>query len=91
MLITTMTALEHHKGVRNYETQLGIDMTDINPSHVECGDKSLLEDNERLYVEGFGIPVLIYRKEDNVFRIYTNDSNIYLPLDNVPLIVVKKN
>ncbi len=73
---------------RNYETQLGIDFTDINPTYIECGDKTLLKDGDRLYVQGSAIPVLIYRKKENIFRIYTNDGNAYIPFDRIPFFVV---
>lgn len=84
-----MEGIKYHKGKRDPSYELGIDNSDIDTHFIEGVNHEDLDDGETLYVQDSKVPVLIYKKDINKYRIYTNDSNAYIPSDTTPFFVVR--
>ena len=78
-------ALRYNCGRRVEGRDIGIDFSDIHPRFVEGVEVNKLDDGEVVYLDKMLEPSLIFIKSRKVFRVYKNDPNWYLHVDDTPI------
>ena len=80
-----MASLKYNGGRRVRDRDLGIDFSDIHQRHIGGVDVNKLENLAKVYINDSKNPEFVFIKSRKVFRVYRNDPNWYLHIEDSPV------